>query len=408
MRWFSTLLALAATGALQVNALDATILTFPPGSKGPLHSAPKQQELSQEEARLVLELRMQSSVASVLGVVDADTVGHLNHFADIDSALFGGSSNQPIGKSLLILEGVEQRTASELQRSQPAHIVVSQVSSKFIDTDFLKSCLEVENHGHYCAWNNGDGVTSMKAQTLPECLSQDPMLAGHLGSFDRGSLTVIDSVQDWTSVDSQISILKLSFKSQDSSSSVADSRLLRSLINHLTKLLASSQREVTAVILPPGSTSVTLSRRGEKSIRSSVGSQNIAQQSTQDSSLPSTLAPVCHSSNSSCAEATRNCSGHGSCYLKFGTGAEGTTGNCYACKCQQSIVKNSDGTTKTIQWGGSACQKKDISSPFFLVAGVSLLAILLVGSAISMLFSMGSQKLPSTISAGVSNPRSQM
>lgn len=128
----------------------------------------------------------------------------------------------------------------------------------------------------------------------------------------------------------------------------------------------------------------------------------------QNSALQSTLAPVCHSSNSSCAESTNDCSGHGSCYLKYGSGVEGTTGNCYACQCKQSVVRNSDGTTKTVQWGGPACQKRDISSPFFLVAGVSLLAIVLVGSAIGMIFSMGSQELPSVISAGVGGPKSQM
>ncbi|CAG8346863.1 unnamed protein product [Penicillium salamii] len=394
MRWMSTLLALAATGALQVNAQHATILTFPSSSDGALKTVPKQQ-LFKEEARLILKLRMQSSVASVLGAVDANTVDHLNQFADSDSTLFGGyGGKHSTGKSIVILEGVEQHT--ELQSSQPNHIIVPQVSSQFIDADLLESFGEGGDRGEYCAFNDDAGVASMKAQ--------DPMLAGKSGLFARGSLAAIDSVEDWTSTDSQTSILKLSFK--DSSHSAAGAQLLRSLIAHLTELSASSQREITAVILPLGSTSASL-RRGAKSVRSSIGNHNFAR-STPDSPLLSTLAPVCHSSNSSCTEATRNCSGHGSCYLKFGSGVEGTTGNCYACKCQQTTVKNSDGTTRSVQWGGSACQKKDISSPFFLIASVTLLVILLVGSAIGMLFSMGAQKLPSTISAGVSNPRSQM
>ncbi|CAG8918040.1 unnamed protein product [Penicillium salamii] len=396
MRWTSTLLALAATGALQVNAQHATILTFPSSSDGALKTVPKQQ-LFKEEARLLLELRMQSSVASVLGAVDANTVDHLNQFADSEYTLFGGyGGKQSTGKSFVILEGVEQHTASELQSSQPNHIIVPRVSSQFIDTDLLESFGEGGDRGEYCAFSEDAGVASMKAQ--------DPMLAGKSDLFARGSLAAIDSVEDWTSTDSQTSILKLSFKG--SSHSAAGAQLLRSLIAHLTELSASSQREITAVILPLGSKSASL-RRGTKSVRSSIGNHNFAR-STPDSPLLSNLAPVCHSSNSSCTEATRNCSGHGSCYLKFGSGVEGTTGNCYACKCQQTTVKNSDGTTRSVQWGGSACQKKDISSPFFLIASVTLLVILLVGSAIGMLFSMGAQKLPSTISAGVSNPRSQM
>lgn len=123
--------------------------------------------------------------------------------------------------------------------------------------------------------------------------------------------------------------------------------------------------------------------------------------------LHSNLAPVCHASNSSCAEATNSCSGHGSCFLKYGSGNEGATGNCYACRCQQTVERKSDGTTKKIQWGGVACQKEDISSPFFLIAGVTILVIVLAGSAVSMLFSMGQEELPSVIGAGVGTAKSQ-
>lgn len=111
MRWVSTLLAMAATGALQVNAMDATIFTFPSIPAGASNSL-KNQQLPEDEARLVLELRMQSSVASILGDVDADTVGHLNQFAETETALFGGhSGTQAPGKSILILEGVDQQTS---------------------------------------------------------------------------------------------------------------------------------------------------------------------------------------------------------------------------------------------------------------------------------------------------------
>ena len=195
---------------------------------------------------------------------------------------------------------------------------------------------------------------------------------------------------------------------QNASGDSLRTKLLERLLLHLAKIASTNNREITTVVLPPGIKPDGLSRRGVKPSSAPVTQQNALERSAQKSALRSTLAPVCHASNSSCAESTNNCSGHGSCYLKYGSGVEGTTGNCYACQCKQSVVQNSDGTTKTVQWGGSACQKKDISSPFFLVAGVSLLAIILVGSAIGMLFSMGSQELPSVISAGVGGPKSQM
>lgn len=109
MHWVSGFLALALTGALQANALDATIFTFPSKTATSLSGSPQQQTISEDEARLVLELRMKSSVASVLGMVDADTVHHLNQFAQDDFTLFGGATGGiGLKKSVFILEGVDQ------------------------------------------------------------------------------------------------------------------------------------------------------------------------------------------------------------------------------------------------------------------------------------------------------------
>ena len=67
--------------------------------------------------------------------------------------------------------------------------------------------------------------------------------------------------------------------------------------------------------------------------------------------------------------------------------------------------ENEDGTQKTVQWGGLACQKKDVSVPFFLFASFGVAMAALVFGAIGMLFSMGSEELPSVIGAGVAGPR---
>lgn len=116
--------------------------------------------------------------------------------------------------------------------------------------------------------------------------------------------------------------------------------------------------------------------------------------------LPSTLAPVCHNTNNSCTSATNGCSGHGWCYLKSGGKNE-----CYACKCHKTTVRTADGSVRTVQWGGSACQKEDISTQFFLLGTITVLAILAVGGGIGLLFSVGQEELPSVISAGISSVR---
>ncbi|ELR09994.1 hypothetical protein VC83_06395 [Pseudogymnoascus destructans] len=110
------------------------------------------------------------------------------------------------------------------------------------------------------------------------------------------------------------------------------------------------------------------------------------------------LPPLCYNTLESCTTSTQNCSGHGACFRKFGP-AEGASGaSCFACKCY-----GPDPTDKTRKgyWGGAACQKQDISAQFWIIAGFSALLIGIVSYAIGMMFSIGSEKLPGVIGAGV-------
>ncbi|KIY03581.1 uncharacterized protein Z520_00272 [Fonsecaea multimorphosa CBS 102226] len=115
--------------------------------------------------------------------------------------------------------------------------------------------------------------------------------------------------------------------------------------------------------------------------------------------LPSVI-PQCFTSQSACENTTNSCSGHGSCYKAHS--------NCFKCRCTSTLVRiNEDGTKKTVQWGGNACQKKDISVPFVMFASFGVVMTALVAGAIGMLYSMGAQELPSVIGAGVAGPRAQ-
>ncbi|KGO43720.1 hypothetical protein PEX1_034200 [Penicillium expansum] len=160
MRWVSTFFALALTGALQANALDATIFTFSPKTATSLAASHQQQTISEDEARLVLELRMKSSVASVLGTVDADTVNHLNQFAQDDLSLFGGvTGGIALKKSIFILEGIDQEVALVMQKAQPNHLHIPQISSPFVGFDLLESFTESSptakgDRGQICTYFN--------------------------------------------------------------------------------------------------------------------------------------------------------------------------------------------------------------------------------------------------------------
>jgi len=122
------------------------------------------------------------------------------------------------------------------------------------------------------------------------------------------------------------------------------------------------------------------------------------------------VPPLCHSSLDSCMSATNNCSGHGECYKKFGNAKDvgDGPGACFACGCvgTNATYTWAKGTKKlhTVEyWGGAACQKKDVSGPFWLIFIFSVVMIGVVGWAIGLLFSIGEEKLPGVIGAGVSS-----
>lgn len=193
-----------------------------------------------------------------------------------------------------------------------------------------------------------------------------------------------------------------------SSDNTLDIKPFESIFQHLAKLSSADNWDITAVLFAGSEhgTRRNIFQRDENWAEK-FSSASEAQNDLRGLSLHSNLAPVCYASNSSCAEATDNCSGHGYCYLKYTSGGEAPTGNCFACRCQETVVRKKDGTTQKIQWGGPACQKKDISSPFFLIAGVSVFAVIMISSAVGMLFSMGQQDLPSVIGAGVGGSKAQ-
>ncbi|THZ27616.1 hypothetical protein D6C91_02220 [Aureobasidium pullulans] len=117
------------------------------------------------------------------------------------------------------------------------------------------------------------------------------------------------------------------------------------------------------------------------------------------------ILPGCFSSLSTCQSMTRNCTGHGSCVLKHTDRDAGDLGGkCYSCACQDDVHTNANGGKKTTRWGGPACQKKDIVMPFWLISSFSVFLVFLVSWGVGLLYTMGSQELPSVIGAGVSGP----
>lgn len=181
--------------------------------------------------------------------------------------------------------------------------------------------------------------------------------------------------------------------------------------------LAQAGTMETAIVLDPSSTSRAsaneeLRRRDIKTEK--VLSQNkgiatpepAAEDTATSESKPHPFAakkkgPIaaCFNSQNSCETATGNCSGHGVCSNKYGADASKA---CFACHCLATTEKNAQGKDSRYHWGGAACQKIDVSTPFWLLAGFTIVMVAVVGFSINLLFSVGEEKLPGVIGAGVS------
>ncbi|CAD6886034.1 unnamed protein product [Tilletia controversa] len=99
----------------------------------------------------------------------------------------------------------------------------------------------------------------------------------------------------------------------------------------------------------------------------------------------------CFKSEKDLKNATLECSGRGS-------GRESRAGGavCWRCVCKADRREG-----RVTYFAGDACQKIDISGPFVLLASTTIVLMLVVGSAVGLLFRQGMEELPSTL-AGVS------
>lgn len=101
-----------------MTAFETSIFAFPSSDNQLQNTGFEQQTVSDDVARLILELRTKSSLATVLGRAEADTIDRLNQFAETDSTLFGGSdynSHDAQGKSIIFLKGLEQEVGMRLE-----------------------------------------------------------------------------------------------------------------------------------------------------------------------------------------------------------------------------------------------------------------------------------------------------
>ncbi|KAI1309855.1 hypothetical protein F5Y03DRAFT_59989 [Xylaria venustula] len=173
--------------------------------------------------------------------------------------------------------------------------------------------------------------------------------------------------------------------------------------------------ETTIVFLDAGSDNNDELRRRQLRVQKETAAGTTFVSSTHGSSdnkgfdalagRPATV-PTCFASQNACETATSSCSGHGACVDRWGK--DDTKNSCFFCHCGKTVesIETDNGVREQVfYWGGATCQKRDISTPFWLFAGVTIALVATIAFSIGLLFSVGEEKLPGVIGAGVSRSK---
>ncbi|MCJ1435903.1 hypothetical protein MMC27_005279 [Xylographa pallens] len=441
MRVATALVSAALVSSVYGGRSEASVYTFGPGSSTSITD-----NVTPSTARLLLAHRLGLSQFHILENGDDLTLSILNRFSDSQSSLFASSDeDERVHKLLVIVEGVED---PKRLFAQVPTFTISNPPTPGANRQLLNDFLTQDNHrrgatGSRCLHSPGNPATSTQ-DSFDSCLIEDSA-----AKYDPKQELDPMKVSAWrtqgTSADDSTSFLYISLLERIIAKEGLSSdryqhymSLLHDLLNNFVH--QEGVHESTVVLMPPASKQAKRSAETYGSYRVPTNTLRIREQqeeeplsvyrpstsppavhgspptylhATNSSSRPKVTMPICHSTEALCVSTTQGCSGHGNCYKKNRdpTG-EDTANDCWACGCTASVVNvtNSENKTigiKTTNWGGPACQKKDVSAPFFLLAGFTIFIVATLSWGIGLLYSIGEEDLPSVIGAGVTGPRAQ-
>ncbi|EER28667.1 hypothetical protein CPC735_039310 [Coccidioides posadasii C735 delta SOWgp] len=408
-------------------AEDVTI--FMPDTT-PTPGSPNDRQIRPDVARLVLARRLGWPGSSLAGHVDESILQDLNEFGGQQPTLFGDSDQRENHHKLLVVvqgfDPVEDaHTQTKLDR-----VRVAGAERDFMETTFLSGLLSEPSPrrptSRVCSYQwEVDQLTAadlvFRNKEGLDCPSKTPFVEQFMNTlFEDGDMENFRSVVRTYFGDAspepgeQVSaILRLSPLPKHPNS--------LSTYKHIFPVLALAETSImeTTVVALPGNTWKTSAFTNLDSAVQPLADSHKRQPSQLYSALPrdsnstkpddklSTLLPICYATNETCNARTNSCSGHGYCYLKRQGAAKGS--ECYACRCLRTVdhTNSKDGSKETTQWGGPACQKKDVSMPFWLLGGFTLLLVVSIWLGVGLLWQMGQEELPSVLSAGVAAPRTQ-
>ncbi|KAI9783453.1 MAG: hypothetical protein M1816_001377 [Peltula sp. TS41687] len=409
-------------------------------------------EISPELSRLLISQQLGISQYHSLDAVDDSTISYLNRHRNQEPLLAQAPSDaSDVAKLLVFVEGVENaQVIKGIQPSFRMTNIPTPSSNERLAKAFSQQLASREGVQESCTetFEKRDDyfghVSKPTRVQTGKCCSALPRHMDSVAQRGRSSTVktieheplrdlggVLEySLRQWCG-DGTAAVIYISTPARTARTHGTDSAAykenLASLLLILTKLqelAKTGQQESTVILFPPSSTrnakrstdpygvyslSARQNQAAEAPLSSSSGS---VASSEKEERAKSTLRPApapaaqkflaaCHSTHDTCVTATNNCSGHGACTKKYSshsdTGDKEGGKDCFTCRCSKTNV-NKD---QTIHWGGNACQKKDVSMPFFLLAGITILIVAAVSSGVGLLFSVGEEPLPGVIGAGV-------
>ncbi|KAL2063249.1 hypothetical protein VTL71DRAFT_5054 [Oculimacula yallundae] len=391
MKLTSSFLLPALIGAVSA-ATDANVYIF----DGARRTATNTPTLSPEQARLVFAQRLGTSQYHGIGDASESTLSYINEFGGQHESLFQETTEDKAAELVLIVEGVSSETAEPLLKEwsqvEPAFTMSqppSMVANKKLVSDLQK---QAGQGGQDCSfenainpfgdcWNGRSNAIHFDLASKGETKIDELMAAQKrlLQFAKKEAMNVVVVLMPESSRTSKTS--EKPYGSYEAPSQVSSGKVRR-------QAAEEPMTEAPVASTPPNFNS--------KHLQASNSSSN-----STFKPLPK-LPQLCHSSKDACESSTNNCSGHGKCFKKFST----SKAACFTCACSDSKESFMFGEKKYYQqasWGGAACHKRDVSVAFWLI---SLFTIVMVGTVswgIGLMYSIGEEKLPGVIGAGVSS-----
>ncbi|KAL2133268.1 hypothetical protein VTI74DRAFT_2611 [Chaetomium olivicolor] len=378
-------------------------------------SSPQPPSISKEVARHILlqrtsRQRYGSDLRDIPSSVDPETaVSHIARFGKSPAPLFWRPEKTDASQLVVILEGAAAEQSSRLREKLGDHVAF---------TIFDPPSSTANNH--LMALFRNLGVSQ----------SQQCELSATINPFEEDCWTGPSSVVKYD--------LRKSPKTLDS---------LFDNLARVEKFVSNGDLELLLVALPESSRTSKFNHwsvaaagagtsgsdlRRRRDTETVLSDQQESVESNADTNVHQTDAkqpptknsptksaprrkaiPQCFASFNACMTQTNNCSGHGECANKYGSGnftsPSTSAASCFTCVCKASVVERAEGARtkgrKTVHWGGNMCQKEDVSVQFWLIVGFTVTIVGAVTFAIGLLFGVGQEQLPGVIGAGVSRSK---